>query len=321
MNIAIDDKGNRITASNAVKGEIYKCPLCNAEVIVKQGEINIDHFAHKSHECLDSWHYDMSEWHYSMQNRFPEEQREVVVRHNGEIHRADILFGKQVVEFQHSQISIEEVKKRNKFYRDAGYDIAWVFDVQQQFDAGQIEDVEYDDALMYKWSNPKRMLQCFPMPKEYNKNLVIYLYWIDSDGIEEFNRIIWSSGDDYTPDFKRFIVSNRGIYTEDVSDALDINKFFMTRDDRLKKYLATLKYWYVIKRKGSRGYPKNDYICPRTKEFGLKQSGEKACQYCRYCAAIKRIKDGFESYCCYPNQVNEITEIHPGYECCNIPEF
>ena len=175
MNIAIDDKGNRITASSAVKGEIYKCPLCNAEVIVKQGEINIDHFAHKSHECLDSWHYDMSEWHYSMQNRFPEEQREVVVRHNGEIHRADILFGKQVVEFQHSQISIEEVKKRNKFYRDAGYDIAWVFDVQQQFDAGQIEDVEYDGASMYKWSNPKRMLQCFPMPKEYNKNLVIYL--------------------------------------------------------------------------------------------------------------------------------------------------
>ena len=52
MNIAIDDKGNRITASSAVKGEIYKCPLCNAEVIVKQGEINIDHFAHKSHEWI-----------------------------------------------------------------------------------------------------------------------------------------------------------------------------------------------------------------------------------------------------------------------------
>lgn len=48
MNIAIDDKGNRITASSAVKGEIYKCPLCNVQVIVKQGGINIDHFAQKA---------------------------------------------------------------------------------------------------------------------------------------------------------------------------------------------------------------------------------------------------------------------------------
>ena len=321
MNIAIDDKGNRITASSAVKGEIYKCPLCNAKVIVKQGDINADHFAHKSHECLDNWQYDMSEWHYSMQNRFPEEQREVVVRYNGEIHRADILFGNQVVEFQYSPISMEEIQKRNKFYKEAGYNLAWVFDVQQQFDAGQIEDVDFDGGLMYKWSNPKRMLQCFPIPKEYNKNLVIYLYWIDVDGMENFNRVIWSTGYEGIPDFKRFMVYERGIYTEDKYEMLNINDFFLTRDDLLNQRLSTLKCRYNKKRSGVRGYSANVYICPRTNKFGLKISGEKACTYCRYCAAIKRLKNGFESYCCYPNQVNEITEGHSGYECCNIPEF
>lgn len=264
----------------------------------------------------------MSEWHYSMQNKFSEEQREVIVKYKGQTYRADILYKNYIIEFQHSPISMEELKERNDFYSTAGYSIAWVFDVQEQYDSGAIASIDRDDdTLMYKWSNPKRCLQCFPQPKEYNKKLVIYLYWVDEYGNENFNRVIWSTGDCGYPDFKRFIVSENGIYLDDTESMLSVGDFFVTKDDLLKNVLSKLNCRYEIKHLGGKGYTRRAYVCPKTNLFGLKISGETACSYCRYCAAIRRVKNGFEMYCCYPNQVNEITEVHPGYECSGIPQL
>lgn len=134
MEFAVNKDGIRVHAFNAKKGESYKCPICKGDVILRKGDININHFAHKSNECVDNWNYDMSEWHYSMQQRFPEEQREIVVKYNGQTHRADVLKGKQIIEFQHSPITSEEIIERNNFYNSAGYSVAWVFDVQEQYD-------------------------------------------------------------------------------------------------------------------------------------------------------------------------------------------
>lgn len=276
MQIALDSFGNRITAAGAKRTEKYKCPLCGGEAILRQGNLNIEHFAHKQNECTDSWHYDMSEWHYGMQARFPEEQREIIVRHNQEIHRADILNKNQVIEFQHSPISIDEIEKRNQFYKDAGYNVVWVFDVQEQYDAGSIQAVDRnDDVLMYKWNHPKKCLQCFPRPTEYEEEIMIYLYWLDEYGEENFNRIIWSSNEFNVPDFKRFIVSENIICTEDVSDELSTDIFFETKEDIKRGFLAGLNCRYNIKRSGVRGYKRDDYMCPKTNTFGLKQSGEK----------------------------------------------
>jgi len=322
MQIAIDKEGKRTLAYNAKIGDEYLCPICEGSVILRKGSINVAHFAHLSNECTDNWHYDMSEWHYSMQKRFPEEQREFVVKCMGQTHRADILFRNQVIEFQHSPISIEELQERNNFYNSAGYSVAWVFDVQEQYDSRAITIMDHDSALMYNWSNPKRCLQCFPKPKEYNKKIVIYLYWIGEDGYEFFNRVIWSTGDYGCPDFKRFIVFEYGIDSNDDTESfLSVGDFFETKSDLLKNRLSELNCRYKIKYSGAKGHPRNDYVCPRTYVFGIKLSGETACSYCRYCAAIKNTSEGFNSYCCYPNQVNETTEGHPGYECSNVPRF
>lgn len=91
MYIAIDKAGNRVCADRADKENTHCCPLCGNELILRRGEINIPHFAHRANECTDTWHYDMSEWHYRMQNRFQPEEREIVVTHMGQTHRADIL--------------------------------------------------------------------------------------------------------------------------------------------------------------------------------------------------------------------------------------
>ena len=110
MQIALDIVGRRVFAHKAVKGENFYCPLCGRGLNVCQGSIKTAYFAHKANDlCEDSWKYDMSEWHRSMQSRFPEEQREVVVRHHGKKHRADVLYGNQIIEFQHSPISMEEI--------------------------------------------------------------------------------------------------------------------------------------------------------------------------------------------------------------------
>lgn len=316
MLVANDKNGNRVTAEDAKPNEEYFCPICNGKLRLRDGKINIKHFAHIDSKCNDTWNYDMSEWHVEMQSRFPKEQREVVVKHNGAMHRADILFKNMVVEFQHSPISYDEIIERNTFYNNAGYNVAWVFDVQEQYNDGRINITDRKDSkLIYHWSNPLRCLSAFPLPKENTKQLKIYLYWIDEYGEECFNLVIWTP-DDYSDcaNFKTFRIDNYfNIDTSEVKE-LQVENFFITKYDRVNKRLNSLPCRYSIKYIFVSGKSREHYICPRRNEFGLKASGEKACIYCRYCGAVEKYGKGYKSYCCYPTQVNEITEGHPGYE-------
>lgn len=127
MEYALTADHHRVHAFDAEKGQEYYCPVCGNQVIPRQGEVNSWHFAHVT-SCMDDWKYDMSEWHRGWQSRFPENVREIVVEHRGECHRADILMGGYVIEFQHSPISAGEFELRNKFYTRAGYKVIWVFD-------------------------------------------------------------------------------------------------------------------------------------------------------------------------------------------------
>ena len=195
------------------------------------------------------------------------------------------------------------------------------FDVQEQYDAKAITPKRHDSALMYNWRSPKRYLKVFPQPKEHNKKLVVYLYWIDEDGYENFNRVIWSTDDCGVPDFKIFIASEYIIGSNDKDSMLSVGDFFETKDDLLKNRLSELNCRYEIKYSGLKGHSRQDYVCPKTNVFGLKLFGEEGCSYCRYCAAIKDLPKGFESYCCYPNQVNEVLEENEGYECLDVPRF
>lgn len=322
MKIALDMNNNRISAEDAVKSGEYRCPICSSKVILRQGKINVSHFAHASAECEDKWNYDMSEWHYSMQEYFDVTQREVIVRHNGQVHRADVLLGNKIIEFQHSPISYDEIAERNNFYRSAGYQIAWVFDVQDQYDSGAISCCDRDNVLMYRWKNPKRCLQCFPAPKEYSKDIVLFLYWEDEFGCKNFNRIIWTSQNCDGPDFSHFIVSKHCVVLEEDMQELEVSDFFETKEDLLIERLREVGCSYVVKQSGVKKLPQHNYICPKTKKFGLSRFGEDGCRYCKHCAALEIKQEGrFNVYCCYPKQVNSAEGAHPGYECAGVPEF
>ena len=131
MFIALDANKNRISIENATKGNEYFCPICGEPLIVRATDSLAvrTHFAHKRGTmCLDDWTHDMSEWHLAWQQKFPEENREVVIEKDGVKHRADIFIKNTVIEFQHSPITAEEIAKRNNFYISCGYNVVWVFD-------------------------------------------------------------------------------------------------------------------------------------------------------------------------------------------------
>lgn len=142
MLIAEDENGNRVNINDAPRGLTYYCPLCKGEVFQKRGEIRRHHFAHKvGAENCDGWHYDMSDWHSDWQNQFPRECQEIVIRNEGEFHRADVLIGNVVIEFQHSSLGSDEFEERNRYYNNLGYLVIWLFDTTEQWNSTIKEDM------------------------------------------------------------------------------------------------------------------------------------------------------------------------------------
>lgn len=170
MFVARDTEGTLIWADEANKQTDYFCPVCSGKLILRAGEVNAHHFAHEAGACPDHWHYDMSDWHKTMQEQFPIECREVVMKHNGEIHRADVFKDGVVVEFQHSPITPQEFRERNTFYNTLGYKVAWVFDVS---DKGIVPTIGKDglpDYFHLYWERPLSVLRFGPVPQQDSVN-------------------------------------------------------------------------------------------------------------------------------------------------------
>ena len=223
MEFALNNNNERIHASNADKMQVYFCPVCHGKVIPRQGKTNIDHFAHQS-KCEDTWTYDMSAWHSAWQKQFPEKNREVVIEHNGEKHRADVMACGYVIEFQHSPITAEEFEERNRFYLNYGKKVIWVFDLSDEFKSGRINCYDEwhgnnDNGGKFKWSYPRRFLQSY-LPQE-NKNIVVFFQFSESkhSDKDEFyiERVTWTIEEDGFSNFKCFFTS---YYLGNFSDLL-----------------------------------------------------------------------------------------------------
>ena len=135
MYIALDFNKKRVSIENSSRECEYFCPICGEKLIIRAIDSKSvrKHFAHKRNTiCFDDFTHDMSEWHYNWQLKFPEDTREIVVEKNGIKHRADILINNTVIEFQHSPITSDEIKKRNEFYLACGYNMVWVFDANDK---------------------------------------------------------------------------------------------------------------------------------------------------------------------------------------------
>lgn len=333
MFIAIDEKGNRVEAAVANRDLQYYCPVCGNPVILRSGLQNADHFAHTANECEDRWNYDMSEWHIKMQGYFPVDTREIVIKHNGIVHRADLLIDKTVIEMQHSPISAEEFNDRNEFFRELSYRVVWIFDVRDKVDNGQIQYLDENTITRMKWKHPMRIFDVLDRPlSDYDKSFAIYLHLRDyeEDDMDTcIYRVVWTRGNnDGFVDFSRFAISEEEI---NIGCIENVNELFTPLRDKRKvivqKKLNALKkesvekgFSYSVKYIGQKGKPRSAYTCDRRKKFGVSWSGESACQYCKYCAMIieteREGKKKCAIYCCYPNEYRAPDkDAHPGYEC------
>ena len=326
---ALDNNRCRIDVENAQKGCEYFCPVCGAQLIVRDGELNAKHFAHKAGSCTDTWHYDMSAWHRRMQSCFPLEHQEVVVADGTRCHRADVLVGKTVIEFQHSPISVAEFTDRTRYFQKTGYRIAWVFDLSEQFENEQLFYDDEDDPLM-RWKNPYRIFSEGEQITDFSKDYAIWIY-LGSEFDEEdeyLNKVIWTQTDaNGHPSMRRFRLSEYYISLA-AGQAISPNDFFHSRTDYFFDELKELqsKYRFTVKYIGEKEKPHDAYICPLTpQKFGISISGGTGCAYCRYCYMIVRKKRKkiakWAVYCCYPTQVREIVNSPFDYECPMVQEL
>lgn len=138
----------------ATPGARGTCPSCAAPVIAKCGKLISWHWAHVRAEC-DPFSEPMTQWHIDWQNRFPAEWQEVVIKRDGQTHRADVqLPSGKVIEFQHSPISVEDIAAREAFYGD----MVWVFDCQEAFKADRIDFRVKDGYWSFRWKHPRKSL-------------------------------------------------------------------------------------------------------------------------------------------------------------------
>lgn len=139
MLVAVDRYNNKIKIEDASINESYYCPECDEKLIVKKSGLKRkQHFAHKPNSvCVENKYDSMCEWHLNWQERFPEENREVVlINSSGKKHIADVLYNNIEIEFQHSGMPFERFEDRNDFYHQLGYRVIWIFDGNDVFKSG-----------------------------------------------------------------------------------------------------------------------------------------------------------------------------------------
>lgn len=233
--------GERVASYSAKKGEEYFCPSCGEMVILKKGKVNIDHFAHKSLNDCDIFTSDMSEWHLNWQEKFPAENREVVIKHifkssdafiknygldieREYIHRADVCINNYVVEFQHSTITKDEFMKRNYFYAQAGYKVIWIFDFIDEYLNNKMECYDEwikgnDNGGKFKWSNPPRFISS--ISPQRNKTIkLIFQTAEENPNTGYLEMVTWAIEEGSTSNYKRFFTSYKISNFEELYNAL-----------------------------------------------------------------------------------------------------
>lgn len=138
MRFALID-GDKNEATPTAKGI---CPHCNSAMIAKCGRVKVWHWAHKGNPPCDPWWESETEWHREWKNQFPKEWQEIAHVHpeTGEKHIADVKtpFG-LVIEFQHSNIKVEERISREEFYDQ----MVWVIDGSR----GELDEGHFNIGL------------------------------------------------------------------------------------------------------------------------------------------------------------------------------
>lgn len=128
--VGIEKNGNRVNIKNYDNNLVY-CQGCGSELIAAKGSIYQHHYKHKTLNDCDYGGKTLD--HINFQLQFPDECVEYVLYDiNGDKHIADVKYNNTIIEYQHSNIEIDEVIKRTNFYTK-NHELYWVFDRRKKF--------------------------------------------------------------------------------------------------------------------------------------------------------------------------------------------
>jgi hypothetical protein len=129
------------------------CPQCDKPLIAKCGEIKIWHWAHKSRGDCDTSKEPETQWHLGWKKKFSKELVEITI--GG--HRADVSTKRTVIEFQHSPLSITDMKAREAHYDN----LIWVVDGATVEDrlSFTVLNGTYGPFTSFKWVQPSATWQ------------------------------------------------------------------------------------------------------------------------------------------------------------------
>lgn len=129
-------KGTTAYAPEVEKGDgPFTCPGCGAAVVLKKGEINIHHFAHRPDSTCDlrgeSVEHMTAKWQIYQALKYHPQVGRVEVEHTlrpGT--RADVMFRKGsrvvTVEIQKSRLDVETINRRMAHYTAQGIAVLWL---------------------------------------------------------------------------------------------------------------------------------------------------------------------------------------------------
>ncbi len=237
MLFAYDHNDNRIFIDDTHSNCEYYCPYCGAPLITKKGEIRQHHFAHKAnHLCSDSWErthsYDISEWHNDWQSQFPKSNQEIKLILGDTKHRADVMIGRTVIEFQHSIMPAASFDDRNNFYFNLGYKVVWLFDLSDLYAYGHLSYQSIENGLLFSWRNPKKAFNCYDVKsgcidlffqiKDGEEKCIVRITDVSEHGFEQFET---------TPimdksDFLEYVGLQEGVCAEPDRDDISKNESY-----------------------------------------------------------------------------------------------
>lgn len=135
---------DRVLASEAIRGQAYRCPACNASLILKQGRRRMHHFAHKPPIC--EWakgetlqHLEAKDFFYKeLTSRGLHVELERMLLFGSRTRRADLFVrspqGREVViELQHTLLPLEELEARAADYAALGLAQIWIPFLRSEF--------------------------------------------------------------------------------------------------------------------------------------------------------------------------------------------
>lgn len=153
---------------------VAHCPFCKSEVRSKCGNINAWHWAHvaKPESCI---YESMSEWHIEHQLTAEKYGWEIEKHIGNRI--ADCVFKNNVIEFQKSSISDQEILMRNINYDSHKMNIHWIFDY---LDKSEHLLLTFD---MKNWTNIVKFKQLWA-----KKSIIVLFNYIENN-----HKSIWGN--------------------------------------------------------------------------------------------------------------------------------